>query len=55
MEFHRDALKSWMHFLFVHKVGEGLNEQLLNKTAELGRKKKAMSQADRQSQDNALV
>lgn len=28
MEFHRDALKSWMHFLFVHEVGEGLTEKL---------------------------
>lgn len=38
------------------KLGKDwLEDSVPNKTVELGKKKKAMSQADRQSQGNALV
>lgn len=55
MEFHRDALKSWMHFLSTKLGKDWLEDSVLNKTVELSRKKKTMSQADSQSPGDALV
>lgn len=56
MEFHRDVLKVEYPFFLSMNLDKGwLDASVLNKTVELSRKKKAMSQADRQSQGNALV
>lgn len=43
-------------FFLSMKLGKGwLEDSVLNKTVDLGRKKKAMSQADRQSLGSALA